>query len=86
MTISKLATILTPVEFEAFTLVSKSLIEEYRKSSKLTLELLVPILGNPPKIPQSPDMDAMLEEYEDRAQYGKKAESIEQYLSYSVPA
>lgn len=84
MAISNLSTILNPTEFKAFTLSSESLIEEYRKSSKLTLESLVPILGNPPKIPQSSDMDAMLEAYEDRALYGKKALSIEQYLSNSV--
>lgn len=80
MTICDLSNILTSTEFEAFTTSLDSLLEEYHKTSKLTIELLVPILGNPPRIPQSPDMDAMLEAYEERAEYGRKANSIEEYL------
>ena len=34
----------------------------------------------------TPDMDAMLEAYEDRAKYGKKANSIEEYLSCQLSA
>lgn len=84
MTLTKLSNLLTPMEFEAFTSSFGSLIEEYRKTSTLKLEQLVPILGNPPRIPQSPDMDAMMEAYEARALYGMKSASIEEYISQKV--
>lgn len=77
---TNLRNILTSTEFEAFNTSLDTLLKEYRKSSNLAVELLVPILGNPPRIPQSPDMDAMLEAYEALAEYGHKANSIETYL------
>lgn len=86
MTICDLCNILTSTEFEAFNNSLDNLLKEYEKTSKLTIELLIPILGNPPRIPQSPDMDAMLEAYEDRAKYGEKANSIEKYLSCHLSA
>ncbi len=86
MTICDLRNILTSTEFEAFNSSLATLFEEYKKASTLTIELLKPILGNPPRIPQSPDMDAMLEAYEERANYGKKANSIEEYLSCQLSA
>lgn len=86
MTICDLRNILTSTEFEAFNTSLPSLLKEYKKASTLNIELLKPILGNPPGIPHSPDMDAMLEAYEDRAKYGKKANSIENYLSCQLSA
>lgn len=83
---TNLCNILTSTEFEAFNTSLDTLLEEYKKSSNLTVELLVPILGNPPRIPQSPDMDAMLEAYEARAEYGRKFNSIEEYLSCQLSA
>lgn len=86
MTICDLRNILTSTEFEAFITSLDSLLQEYKKASTLSIEFLKPILGNPPRIPQSPDMDAMLDAYEDRAKYGKKANSIEEYLSCQLSA
>ena len=57
-----------------------SLVSKY-KDKGLLLESIIPIIGNPPRIPDSPDMDARMEAYEARAEYGSKAQEIEKILS-----
>lgn len=75
---------LAPKEFEAFESSFDSLIEEYRNSGTLKLDSLVPILGKPPIIPQSPDTDAMLEAYDEKAIYGHKIKEIESLLKLEL--
>lgn len=77
--------ILTPSEFQSFENSLSNLIEEYRDNGTLKLTSIIPILGNPPTIPQSLGMDAMLEAYEERAEYGKKTKAIEDFFKYEVP-
>ena len=48
----------------------ENLIEEYREKGKLSLSSIIPIIGTPPIISTSSDTDAMLEAYEEKAQYG----------------
>lgn len=51
--------------------------KEYREKGSLTLESIIKVLGNPPRIPNSPDTDAMLEAWEERAEYGRLAQIVE---------
>jgi len=50
---------------------------EYREKGTLTLDSIIKVLGNPPRIPNSPDTDAMLEAWEEKAEYGRLTEIIE---------
>lgn len=77
--------ILTPDEFHSFENSLCSLIQEYRNNGSLNLTTLIPILGKAPNIPQSPDMDTMLEAYEEMAEYSKKSQAILNFLAYEVP-
>lgn len=47
-----------------------NLIDEFRNNQSLSIESVSKIIGKPPVIPDSPDMDTMLEAYEQRAEYG----------------
>lgn len=59
----------------------KELVLHYsRNGNTLKLEYLIPILGNYPVIPDSPDTDARLEAFEDRVTYTKKANAIVAFL------
>lgn len=80
----KLATnILTPEEVQLFEENFDKLQKEYKSKGSLSLDSLIPILGRPPIIPQSPDMDAMLEAWNDKAEYGRKFQKIEELLKLS---
>lgn len=74
---------LTPKETRLLEENLDSLVSEY-KDKGLVLESFIPIIGNPPRIPDSPDMDARLEAYEARAEYGRKLEEIEKLLLEKV--
>lgn len=59
----------------------KELVLQYsRNNNTLKLDYLIPILGNCPVIPDSPDTDARLEAFEDRVTYTKKANAIIAFL------
>lgn len=83
MTTAALGNILTPTEVKLFEENYNNLREDYKKSKRLSVSSLLPILGRPPIIPDSPDMDAMLDAYDARAEYGRKAMQIEQVLAHS---
>lgn len=57
-----------------------SLVCQYKEKG-LVLESLFPIIGKPPIIPPSPFTDVMMEAFEARAEYGHKAQEIENILS-----
>lgn len=48
----------------------ENLLTEYREKGTLSLDSVISIIGKPPVIPMSPDTDALLEAYNERAQYG----------------
>lgn len=56
------------------------LCEEFNQKNALSIESLTKILGRPPVIPDSPDTDAMLDAYTARAEYGRKAKFIEDFI------
>lgn len=60
------------------------LCEEYKEKNTLSIKSLSKILGNPPAIPESPDTDAMLDAYNARAEYGRKAIFLEQFIKEYV--
>lgn len=55
------------------------LLIEYKEKG-LVLESLIPIIGKPPVIPDSPETDTGLEAYEAKIEYVKKLKEIEQIL------
>ncbi len=72
---------LSPEEAQSLENSLDNLLESYRlNNNSLNLEWITPILGTPPTIPNSPDLDAMLDAWEDRAEYGRKVEFIERVL------
>ena len=56
------------------------LCEDIKQDNTLSIESLSKILGRPPVIPDSPDTDAMLDAYDAKAEYGRKAEFIEDFV------
>lgn len=72
--------ILTPSQFKAFEECFDNLVDEFRTNGKLDLSSFTKILGNPPTIPHSPDMDARLEAFEERALYGSKLEKLDSLI------
>lgn len=50
---------------------------ELQENGKLTFSSIEKILGKPPVIPASPDMDARLEAYEELTQYSNRVLDIE---------
>lgn len=72
---------LTPVEVELLKENFSTLEKEYQQTGTISLDSLFPILGRPPIIPQSSDMDARLEAMDARALYGNKAAQIESCFS-----
>lgn len=79
----KTRNILTPTEVKLFEEHFPNLRQEYKQTGKISLDSLIPIIGRPPIIPQSHDMDAMLEAMDARALYGVKAAQIENRVSLS---
>ena len=73
--------ILTPKQLQAFDESFDSLLNELRTTGKIDLSSFTNIVGRPPIIPQSPDTDAMLEAWEDRATYSKKIMQLENLIS-----
>lgn len=55
------------------------LLIEYKEKG-LVLESLIPIIGRPPVIPDSPETDTGLGAYEAKIEYVKKLKEIEQIL------
>lgn len=70
--------ILTPEETELLEENFYLLVEDYKQNGSLTLSSFVPILGRPPILTHTHDMDAMLEAMDARAEYGNKMQKIEQ--------
>lgn len=59
----------------------KELVLQYsRNNNTLKLDYLIPILGNYPVIPDSPDIDTQLEVFNARKLYGKKVKAIMNFL------
>ncbi len=57
------------------------LLEKYRNNNKvLKLAWVIPILGRPPVIPDSPDTDARNDAYDDLVEYNRKKDFIEDIL------
>lgn len=75
---------LTPTEVKLFEENLATLKEDYKQNNMLPLSSLFPILGRPPIIPNSTDVDAMLDGYNARAEYGHKVKQIEQALVQSL--
>lgn len=50
---------------------------DFNQNGKLSFSIIEKILGKPPIIPSSPDMDARLEAYEELTQYSMRASNIE---------
>ena len=72
---------LSPEEVQSLDNSLDNLLESYRLNGNvLKLDWITPILGNPPIIPNSPDLDARMDAWEDRAEYGRKVEFIERVL------
>ena len=72
---------LSPEEVQILDNSLDHLLENYRLNHNvLKLEWITPILGNPPIIPDSPDSDTRMDAWEARAEYGRKAEFIEDLL------
>ena len=59
----------------------KNLVEEYREKGTLSLSSITEIIGKPPVIPMSPDTDAMLEAYNEKAQYGHMCFVLDSIIS-----
>jgi len=78
MTTSALVNILTPTELDRFEENFYSLVEDYKQNGSISLWSVLPILGRPPVLPMSHDMDAMLDAVEARSAYGNKLKQIEQ--------
>jgi len=51
--------------------------KEYQENGTLKLDSIIKVLGNPPRIPNSPDTDAMMEAWEEKAEYGRLAQIVE---------
>lgn len=69
----------TPVAKKLYDL-RDDLAKDFTKNNSLTLESIIKVIGKPPVIPSSPDMDTMLEGWESRAEYGRQANIIEQLI------
>lgn len=70
--------ILTPKEVELLEENFYLLVEDYKQNGSITLSSIIPILGRPPILTNTHDMDAMLEAMDARAEYGNKMQKIEQ--------
>lgn len=55
--------------------------DEFRQNGKLTFSTIEKIVGRAPVIPDSPDMDARMEAYDDLTQYSTKVLDIESKIS-----
>ena len=54
--------------------------QEFSENGKLSFPIIEKILGKPPVIPNSPDMDARLEAYEELTQYSTQILNVESKL------
>lgn len=76
--------ILTPEQIQLFEDNIEKLQEEYKIKGSLSLDSLIPILGTPPKLIDSPDNDARDLAFEMCAEYGCKCLKIENLISMSI--
>lgn len=65
-----------PIAVKFFELYS-SMRKAYLETGVVPSDSIREIIGNPPRIPDSPDTDARLEAYEDLVAYNKMRENIE---------
>ena len=73
--------ILSPEEAQKLeTLMDELLIKFQQNGCVLRMEWIIPILGNIPIIPLSPDMDARLDACDALAEYGQRTKFIEDFL------
>lgn len=79
-TITSLAKVLPAPISSKFYNNQTALLNEYREKGTLTLSSLVTVLGNPPIVPNTHDMDAMLEAWDEKAEYGRLSQLIEALL------
>lgn len=73
--------ILTPKQLKAFEETFDELTNELQHTGTISLDSFIKIIGRPPVIPQSPDTDAMLEAWEERAVYSRKIIQLENLIS-----
>ena len=83
ITASRVCNILTPTEVALFEVNYEPLSAEYKDKGTISLESVIPILGNPPVIPDTHDLDSICMAYEERAEYGRKLKEIESLLKTS---
>ena len=76
--------ILTPKQLQAFEETFDELINELRNTGTIQLSSFTPVLGRVPVIPQSPDMDAMLDGWNDQAEYSKKVIQLENLITSEI--
>lgn len=62
-------------QFEGFNI--DPLIEEFVKAGNFTYDTITLVFGPAPRIPDSPDMDARLEAWEDQAEYSSRIQRCE---------
>lgn len=58
-----------------------NLLDEFRNNGSLSIKSISNIIGKPPMVPNSPDMDTMLEAYDERAEYGNKCIALDSIIS-----
>ncbi len=83
ITTSKVPTndILSPEEVRKLDDSLDELLKNYQSNNYiLKLEWIIPILGGPPVIPSSPDMDARMDAFDELVEYDKKKDFIENFL------
>lgn len=80
----RVSCVLTPAQLKSLHEHLEELITQYRDKGSFELSALIPIIGDPPIIPQSLDTDAMLEAWNDSAKYGRKITYIYQYLTSEI--
>lgn len=77
--------LLTPTEVQLFEENFDQLLEDFKSNhNSLSLESLIPILGRPPVLSDSSDNDTRDLAYEERAEYGRKCQQIEELLKSSL--
>lgn len=67
----------TPDEIQAIEASFDSILSEYQSNNKMTLNCVTIAFGNPPEVPQSPDMDERMEYWSAIAEYSKKVNNLE---------
>ena len=69
---------MTAIIFEDYDI--SSLVEEFVKKGNFTYDTISKVFGSAPRIPDSPDMDARLEAWNDQAIYSSRINRCENYI------